>query len=97
MQAFGRRGAVTEGFNVTVTRSDVAAFKRQWPCSGLPDCGVTFYFAANGDLVDITSKVGSASWDGEAAVALSNDAQCYGAKRLRRPDAHAADCRCKGD
>lgn len=94
MRAFGTVGARGEGFNVSCTRDDVAAFKRVWPASGLPGNSVTFCFGSNGDLVGILPTRMAARWDGPAAVALSQDAQCYGARRLRRNDAHAPNCRC---
>ena len=71
-------------YSVSVSRREVEDFKALWPCSGLPDAAVTFQFdKRNGDLVDITSRVGSDRWDGSAALALSQDAQAYGAKRLK--------------
>lgn len=66
-------------FTVSVSRREVEAFKRNWPCSGLPDRAVSFQFdKRNGDLVDLWPD----TLDGEAAVALSADACAYGARRL---------------
>lgn len=59
---------------VIVSADDVAAFKRQWPCSGLSDCAYTFEFGFNGDLVDTDV---SEQDDGPAAVALSQDCQTF--------------------
>lgn len=67
-------------YSVSITAREVYEFKRRWPCSGLPDCCVTFQFnKRSGDLVDITSR---RPFDGPAALALSEDAQAYGRKRL---------------
>src|SRR3990167_5202601 len=56
--------------SVTASADEVRAFKRRWPASGLPDRAITFRFQkSNGDLVDVYPSV-----DGEAAVALSQDA-----------------------
>ena len=64
---------------VTVSERDIAAFKRAWPCSGLPERSVGFLFdARNGDLIDIWPS----SVDGEAALALSYAAQNYAAAKL---------------
>jgi len=61
---------------VTMTAQDVAAFKRRWPASGLPDRAIWFEFERkNGDLVDISP--GSERYDGPALAALSQDAQKF--------------------
>lgn len=58
---------------------ELAAFKRRWPCHGLPDEleSLTFVYATNGDLVDIDARdasdryLDSADFDGPALLALS--------------------------
>lgn len=68
---------------VTVSAREVDAFKRTWPCSGLPDRGVSFTFdARNGDLVDFAPD----ELDGDDALALSHDANNYAARKLGRPE-----------
>src|SRR5262245_35488043 len=70
-------------YSVSVSRSEVETFKDRWPCSGLPDRGVTFQFdKRNGDLVDITPYRYAHLFDGDAALALCEDAQTYGRKKL---------------
>ncbi len=62
--------------NVRVSAREVEAFKRTWPCSGLPDCSITFQFdGRNQDLVDIWPD--SSGFDGPALLALSQDAQAF--------------------
>jgi len=66
---------------VTLSRAEIAAFKRTFPCSGLPDLlSITFDYEANGDLcgitaVDDTGYVDSAEFDGAGLLALSQDCQ----------------------
>lgn len=67
-------------FTVTCNETDVYEFKRQFPCSGLPDCGIAFEFDANGDLVDIRCR--QAYEDGAGISALAEDAKIYGMTRL---------------
>lgn len=73
-------------YTVTVSESDIDAFARRWPGSGLRGLrGVAFQYAkkVDGDLVDVTYKNGdSERWDGAALVALSHDAQRYGESHL---------------
>lgn len=69
-------------FRVAVSAPEVCAFKRQFPCSGLPSRGVSFTFDKRGNLVDLHPS----NLDGEGAVALSQDAQTYGRKRLGLED-----------
>ena len=70
-------------YTVTVTRSEVGAFRQSWPCSGLNFRPVTFQFdKKDGDLVDSNDERNHPDADGAAIVALSQDAQKYGAKRL---------------
>ena len=67
-------------FRVQVSTREVEDFKRHWPCSGLPDCAVTFEFdKRNGDLVDLICR---REFDGSAALALSEDAYTYGHVRV---------------
>lgn len=66
-----------------IDRAAIDAFCAKWPCHGIPAtlASITFEFATNGDLVDIIAKsrngrvVDSASFDGPALAALSQDAQ----------------------
>lgn len=70
---------------VTLKRPALDKFCAQWPCHGIPTtlASISFWFADNGDLVDILAKsrngrrVDSATFDGPALVALSQDAQEY--------------------
>lgn len=65
---------------VAVSRDEVAAFKRRWPCSTLPDKAITFYFdKLNGDIVDILPY----DIDGPDLLALSMDAQAYGMQQYQ--------------
>jgi len=57
---------------VIVSRSEVAEFNSQWPCSELRDRSYWFEFAPNGDLIDTDVPEHD---DGAAALALSYDAQ----------------------
>jgi len=75
MRAFDQGSA----FRVTVSGVEVRAWKRTFPCSGVPSRGVSFTFdKRNGDLVDIFPD----NFDGEGAVALCDDARAYGTHRL---------------
>ena len=76
--------AFKDSLRVAVSEEDIHAFASRWPCSGLDGLtGVTFAFAANGDLVDVWYRNGNGErWDGPALVALSHDAQAYLEKRL---------------
>lgn len=68
-------------YTVRVSANDVYAFKRRWPGSGLPDRAIRFQFdKSNGDLVDISPD--SSAFDGPDLLALSQDAQAYGARKL---------------
>ena len=73
-------------YSVQCSRADVEAFQAQYPCSGLPSRPIWFQFdKRNGDLVDIMPD--SSRFDGAAGlVALSEDAQEYGRKRLKLED-----------
>ena len=66
---------------VTLNRHEIAAFKRTFPCSGLPDLlSITFDYEA-GDLCGITAVDEDGSWidsedfDGAGLLALSQDCQ----------------------
>ncbi len=66
-------------FSVTVTRREVEAFNRSWPCSSLPNRAITFqYDKRNGALVDILPYSIAGKVDGPEAVALAGDAEKYG-------------------
>ena len=70
-------------YSVMVSRAEVEHFKSRWPCSTLPDSSITFQFQKrNDDLVDILPYRIASRVDGADAVALSDDAQRYGRKRL---------------
>jgi hypothetical protein len=65
-----------------LSREELDAFKRQWPCHGLLDNLETLTFDFDrGDLVDIDARDDDGRWldssefDGPALVALSHDAQ----------------------
>lgn len=76
---------------VTVSRNEVSAFARRWPCCNLPDSSITFQFdKRNGDLVDITPYRIADKVDGPEALALADDAQTYGRARLRLTDNRAS-------
>lgn len=75
-------------YTVTVSRAEVDAFKRQYPCSGLPSRALWFQFdKRNGDIVELSP--GSERFDGPALLALSQDAQAYGVRRLNKPHGYA--------
>lgn len=67
---------------VTLNRHEIAAFKRTFPCSGLPDLlSITFDYESNGDLCGITAVdedgrwIDSEEFDGAGLLALSQDCQ----------------------
>jgi hypothetical protein len=66
---------------VQLNSADISAFKRVYPCSGIPELdSITFGFASNGDLFDIQAvldgaPVDSESFDGAGLLALCNAAQ----------------------
>lgn len=72
-------------FSVSVSADDVDSFKEQWPCNGMPSRPIWFQFdKRNGDLVDMRpSNWEEQGADGSAMLALSQDAQNYGIKRLK--------------
>lgn len=70
-----------DNIRVTVSASEVADFRRQWPCSGLPDTGIGFTFDKKGDLVDISPE----GVDGSACLALSQDAWAFAERRFPAP------------
>ncbi len=68
-------------YTVQVSENDVARFKAQWPCSGLPDRRIAFeYQRSNGDLVDM--RPDTSAFDGPALLALSQDAQEWAERQL---------------
>jgi hypothetical protein len=68
-------------YSVTISRREVADFRSQWPCSGLPDKAIWAQFdKRNGDLVDMEPDLSSA--DGGALLAIIADGQRYAANRL---------------
>jgi hypothetical protein len=72
-------------FSVRVSRREVAAFNRSWPCSQLPDSSITFVFDnTNGDLVDILPYRIADKVDGPEAGALCDDAKAYGYQQLTK-------------
>ena len=64
-------------FSVCVSAAEVDEFNYGWPGSTL-DGPQAFMFDRGGDLVDRTGK-----GDGAEALALAEDAQAYGRKRLK--------------
>jgi hypothetical protein len=69
-------------YTVSVSRVEVERFKARWPCSELPDKAISFQFdKRNGDLVDMWPYKYADQFDGEAALALSHDAQAFAATR----------------
>ena len=67
-------------YRVAISAREVCDWRDRWPCSGLGARGYSFTFdKRNGDLVDHNAPE---SHDGEALVALSHDAQAYGARKL---------------
>ena len=67
-------------YRVTVSANEVDRFNRRWPCSTLDGAQSFTFDKRTGDLVDRTGQ-----GDGGEAVAMSEDAQRYGAKRLGVP------------
>jgi hypothetical protein len=60
-----------------VVASKVDAFLDSWPCNGVNWRGpIRFEYSSNGDLVDMWPS----DIDGEAILALSEDAQNFGDK-----------------
>ena len=76
------------GFAVVATASGVASFRASWPCSHLGEQPIRFEFAGNGDLEGI-----STSRDGADVLALSEDAQEFGAACLERRRAKRTEVR----
>jgi len=64
---------------VTVEACEIEAFRRSWPCSGLPqETSLRVEFADNGDLVDLNWSDGCDHWEAEgsgALLALVDDAK----------------------
>jgi hypothetical protein len=71
-------------YSVQLTEYDVAAFKAKWPCNGMPQAPIWFQFdKRNGDLVDMQpSDWEKRGADGLAMLALSQDAQAYGKRKV---------------
>lgn len=66
---------ILDANKVLVTRDEVAAFNRSWPCSTLRDTrAYWFQFDGNGDLVDTDCPEQD---DGPAASAMANDCKAY--------------------
>ena len=64
---------------VTVEACEIEAFRKRWPCSGLPEeTSFRVEFAENGDLVDLEWSDGCDHWESEtsgALLALVDDAK----------------------
>ena len=73
-------------YSVTVTTAEVEAFKKQWPCNGLPSRLIWFQFdKRNGDLVDMRPyNLEDRGVDGSAVLALCGDAQAYGKGKVSK-------------
>jgi hypothetical protein len=64
---------------VTVSAEQVRYFNSTWPCSPIPVEPITFEYDSQGNLCDILSETPSEEFDGDALLALSEDAaKCYG-------------------
>jgi len=61
-------------YSVTVSAEQVRFFNSTYPCSPIPEEDITFEFQGT-DLVDIISETPSEEFDGDALLALSQDAQ----------------------
>ena len=68
-------------FTVLCTKSDVQAFSAQWPCFGNVRSYWFQFDKRNGDLVDTNQIEGEQ--DGAGVLALAQDAQAYGVRRLK--------------
>lgn len=66
-------------YRVTVSRAEVEAFARRWPCFGRVRAVWFEFDRRNGDLVDLC---GDRGMDGAGVAALSRDAQSYGLARI---------------
>lgn len=56
---------------VTITPAQIRAFRRTWPCSGLPlDVGLSATFAASGDLEGYEWSDGADHYDAELSGAM---------------------------
>lgn len=71
-------------YTVTVTAGEVYDFAVRWPCAHMRYRNpVTFQFdKRNGDLIDTNAHRNHPNADDAAILALSQDAQAYGKKRL---------------
>jgi hypothetical protein len=67
--------------HVGASEAEVMAFKRQWPCNGMPERSFWAEFqTSNGDLVDMTDRFRKA--DDAAVNALVEDLKQHAKKRL---------------
>jgi hypothetical protein len=74
-------------FACVATSEGVSHLASRWPCNGIPQrkepswgyCPIRFEFEANGDLVDMNPQL-----DGEAILALSQDAQAFAEKMIEK-------------
>lgn len=65
----GRRDSAAR--NITISSEEIRAFRRGWPCSGLPvDDGLSVTFDANGDLAGVDWQSGCDHWEAETSGAL---------------------------
>jgi len=62
---------------VSLSKRDVETFAARWPGFG-PCRAMSFEFASNGDIVDVTGNMGM---DESGVLALSYDAQAYAVRR----------------
>jgi hypothetical protein len=67
---------------VVLNHAEVSAFKRSFPCSGIPELSsIVFEYESNGDLCDIeafdsdNNPIDSETFDGAGLLALSQAAQ----------------------
>jgi hypothetical protein len=83
-------------FTVQLTAADVIQWAASWPCFG-PRRALWFQFEKrSGDLVDMSSDKAEDN-DPSGVLALSHDAQAWGAARVAgKPVAWAAELALKG-
>lgn len=70
------------GFSVVVTANGVEAFGNSWPCAHLGNGPIRFEYESNGDLVTIFGNTERS--DGNAVLALCEDAQSFGARAMAK-------------
>ena len=74
MRAFDQGSLV----RVTISEREVWDFKQNWPCSGLPNVGLSFVFDKdNGDLKDAHPDTKLRNADGAALNAIIDNAKDY--------------------